>query len=124
MLDCSNIMLALFSQSISVFNYILPDKNITAVAVMTNGQILKGITGVLAPVKAVNIATTMSIKADSLYTITDTGSSEPPNTVTDTTSRPIKIIVNPSAIHSCTRIHLLSSEIGPKPLMTDLVTAI
>lgn len=50
----------------------LPRMNSIAAIVFTKGQILMGIIGVLAPVKAVQIAMTISIPAEARYTIRET----------------------------------------------------
>ena len=95
--------------------------NNIATAVLTIGQIIIGTTDVRAPVNEVHSAMTTNIPADILYTRAETGSCEPTITVTRNPSRPIKHKVIPSAAHSIAIILLLSSDISPKPLTTDLV---
>lgn len=92
-----------------------------ATAVLTTGQIFIGTIDVLAPVNKLNPAIITSIKADILYTIMETGFCDPPQIVMNSTSKPMKHSVRPSAVHSIVMIRLLSSDIGPKPLTTDLV---
>lgn len=95
--------------------------NNIATAVLTIGQIFIGITDVRAPVNEVHIAMTTNIPADILYTRAETGFCEPAIAVTSNTSKPIKHKVIPSAAHSIVIILVLSSDISPKPLTTDLV---
>jgi hypothetical protein len=79
---------------------------------------------VLAPVNNDKTTIARSIKAEILYTIMETGFCEPPKTVTNSTSKPMKHSVRPSATHSIVIIRLLSSDIDPKPLTIDLVGTI
>ncbi|HUU29360.1 MAG TPA: hypothetical protein VM123_16275 [archaeon] len=102
----------------------LPRKNITATSNFTNGQIFIGKTEVLAPVSKLNPAMTMSINADALYTMTDTGFRVPTDIATGRTSKPIKHGVRPSAIHPIVTIRRLSSDICPKPSTTGFVGTI
>lgn len=99
----------------------LPRKNSIATTVLTIGQILIGIIDVCAPVKRLNTAKTISIIADILYTIIETGVYLPPKIVTNSTSKPMKQRVRPSAIHSIVMIRLLSCDISPKPVTIDFV---
>ena len=79
-----------------------------------------GTIDVLAPVNRLNIAITNSITADTLCTISEAGFCVPLERVINSTSRPMKTNVRPSAIHSIVMILLLSSDIDPKPLTIDL----
>jgi len=95
--------------------------NNIATAVFTIGQIFIGTIDVRAPVNEVHIAITTNIPADILYIRAETGFCEPAITVTRNTSRPMKHKVIPSDAHSIVIILVLSSDISPKPLTTDLV---
>lgn len=80
-----------------------------------------GIIDVCAPVNSETKAITTSITADALYTSIDAGFSVPSKTVTRITRTPMNDNARPSMIHSIARIRLLSSVIGPNPLMMALV---
>jgi len=96
-------------------------RNNIATAVLTIGHIFIGIIDVRAPVNEVHIAMTINIPADIRYKRVETEFCEPTIAVISNTSRPIKHKVIPSAAHSIVIILVLSSDISPKPLTTDLV---
>ena len=101
----------------------LPTTNNNATMVLITGHSFIGRMDVRAPVIRDNPANTISMTADPLQIITETGLDIPSTNIVYSTSKPIKQSVSPSAIHSMRIIRLLSADIDPNPFTTGPVAA-